>query len=61
MLRRGTRVTQMTRRVGQRAPTGRIVDVRKDSYEIEWDDGHTSIITPEGIVPLKRDKAKSDS
>lgn len=61
MLRRGTRVTQMTQKVGQRAPTGRIIDVRKDSYEIEWDDGHTSIITPEGIVPLKRNKTDSNS
>lgn len=58
MLRRGTRVTQMTRRVGQRAPTGRIVDLRGDSYEIRWDDGHTSIMTREGVVPIKQPKDK---
>lgn len=56
MLRPGTRVTKMTKRVGQRAPEGKIVDVRKDSYEIKWDDGHISIITPEGIVPIKSTK-----
>lgn len=58
MLRPGTRVTKMTQRVGQRAPEGKIVDVRNGSYEIKWDDGHTSIITPEGIVPVKRTKSK---
>ena len=56
MLRRGTKVTQMTKRVGQRAPTGQIVDIRNDSYEIKWEDGHTSITTPEGIVPVKNTK-----
>ena len=56
MLRPGTRVTKMTQRVGQRAPEGKIVDVRNGSYEIKWDDGHISIITPEGIIPVKRDK-----
>lgn len=56
MLRPGTKVTHMTRKVGQRSPTGRIVQIRGDSYEIEWDDGHTSISTPEGIVPVKRSK-----
>ena len=57
MLRPGTRVTRMTRRVGQRAPTGKIVEVRQGSYEIKWEDGHTSITTPEGIVPLRRPQA----
>jgi len=54
MLRPGTKVTQMTKKVGQRAPTGKIVDTRSDSYEIKWDDGHTSIATPDGIIPLKK-------
>lgn len=58
MLRPGTRVTKMTQRVGQRSPEGKILDVRNGSYEIKWDDGHTSIITPEGIVPAKKPKPK---
>jgi hypothetical protein len=37
MLRPGTRVTRLTRRVGQRAPEGKILSVRGDSYEIRWD------------------------
>ena len=56
MLRAGTRVTRMMRRVGQRAPEGKIVQVRGDSYEIKWDDGHVSIATADGIVPVKKPK-----
>jgi hypothetical protein len=56
MLKKGTRVTRMTQRVGQHPPEGKIIDVTRDSYEIRWDDGHTSIITPEGIVPVKKPK-----
>lgn len=58
MLRPGTRVTQMTKRVGQRAPQGKILEARGDSYEIKWDDGHTSIMTADGVVPVKQPKAK---
>jgi hypothetical protein len=46
----------MTQRVGQHPPEGKIINVTGDSYEIRWDDGHTSIITPEGIVPVKKPK-----
>ncbi|MBT8250246.1 MAG: hypothetical protein KJN81_08280 [Acidimicrobiia bacterium] len=46
----------MTKKVGQRAPTGTIVEVQKGSYEILWDDGHRSIATSDGIIPLKKSK-----
>ncbi|MCP3974988.1 MAG: DUF1918 domain-containing protein [bacterium] len=46
----------MTKRVGQRSQTGKIVDIRDNSYEIRWEDGHTSISTPEGIVAVKKPK-----
>jgi len=58
MLREGTRVTKMTRRVGQRAPIGTIVDVRSGSYEIEWDDGRRSITDAAGVVTLKSSKKR---
>ena len=54
MLKPGTKVTRMTKKVGQRAPTGKIVETRRDSYEIQWDDGHTSIATTDGIVAVKK-------
>ena len=55
MLRRGTRVTRLMQRVGQIAPTGRIIESRRDSYEIRWDDGHTTVTNHFGIIPLKND------
>ncbi|MFQ5554065.1 MAG: hypothetical protein ACE5GC_01680 [Acidimicrobiia bacterium] len=54
MLRAGTRVTRLMQRVGQRAPTGKITAVRGRTYEIRWDDGHTSISDPIGVIPVKR-------
>lgn len=56
MLRPGTRVTRLTKRVGQRAPEGKILSTRGDSYEIRWDDGHMSIATRDGIVEVKKPK-----
>ena len=56
MLRPGTRVTRLTKRVGQRAPEGKILSIRGDSYEIRWDDGHMSIATRDGIVAAKKPK-----
>ena len=56
MLRPGTRVTRLMQRVGQRAPEGKILSIRGDSYEIKWDDGHMSIATREGIVAVKKPK-----
>ena len=57
MLKPGTRVTRMAQKVGQHPPEGEIVHVTRDSYEIRWDDGHTSFITTEGIIPVKKPKA----
>ena len=52
MLRSGTRVTRLTKKVGQVAPTGKVVSIHGDSVEIKWEDGHTSIISKEAVTPL---------
>jgi hypothetical protein len=57
MMRKGMRVVRLTKKVGQAAPTGRIVAVRGSSYEIKWDDGHTSVTSPEGVLPAKESVA----
>jgi len=54
MMHKGTRVVRLTKKVGQTAPTGKIVNVRGASYEIKWDDGHTSITTPDAVVLAKK-------
>ena len=52
MLRSGTRVTRLTKKVGQTPPTGKVLAVHGDSIEIEWDDGHISIISKEAVTPV---------
>ena len=53
MLRKGTRVVRLTKKAGQVAPIGTVVDVRDGhSLEIAWDDGHHSITSRDGITRL---------
>ncbi len=54
MLRPGTRVKRLTKKVGQTAPEGKIVGKSGHAYEVLWDDGHTSITDPVGVVPVKK-------
>ena len=52
-MRKGMRVAKMTKRAGQPAPTGRVVEVRPDSCEVLWDDGHRSIIDRGALTAVK--------
>ena len=53
MLRKGTRVSRLTKKVGQVAATGRVTEIRDEHYvEVEWDDGHTSVVTKDGLALL---------
>jgi hypothetical protein len=54
MLRPGTRVKRLTKKVGQAAPEGKILEVRGRAYEIEWDDGHVSLADSIGVVKAKK-------
>jgi hypothetical protein len=55
MLRTGTRVVRLTKKVGQAAPTGRIVALHDDnSLEIEWDDGHTSLTSRDAVTAITK-------
>jgi hypothetical protein len=58
MMHKGTRVVRLTKKVGQAAPTGKIVAVRGTSYEIKWDDGHTSVTSSEAVLPAKEPAAR---
>jgi len=53
-MHRGDRVTKMTRKVGQSAPTGTIVALKGASVEVRWDDGRTSLISRSGIVSKQK-------
>ena len=50
----GEKVTKLTKKVGQAAPTGRIIAIKGDSVEVKWEDGHTSLISKVGVVPARK-------
>ena len=53
MLRKGTRVERLTKKVGQVPETGKVLElVEGHGVEIQWDDGHTSIISRDAVTPL---------
>ena len=52
MLRTGQKVKKLTKRVGQVAPVGKVIDVREESVQVRWDDGHVSIISKTAVTPV---------
>ena len=53
MLRKGMKVERLTKKVGQVAMVGKVVELRDaNRVEIKWEDGHTSIISRTGVVPV---------
>ncbi len=53
MLRKGTRVERLTKKVGQTAPIGKIVEFRdQNRIEVLWDDGHTSVVSRDGLTKV---------
>jgi hypothetical protein len=52
-MRKGQKVETLTKKVGQTPRTGVIVDLReKDLVEVEWEDGHISIVTRSAITEM---------
>jgi hypothetical protein len=53
MLHSGSRVVRITKKVGQAAPTGKVIAIHDhNSLEIAWDDGHTSLTSRDAVVPI---------
>jgi len=57
MIRQGMRVARQTKKVGQAAPEGKVVEIHGDHVTVKWDDGHESVVSRVGIVPVKESKA----
>lgn len=55
-LRKGMRVKELTKKVGQLPRTGTILDIRDDIVEVRWDDGHVSSLSGAVLVPEKHEK-----
>jgi hypothetical protein len=53
MIRKGTRIERLTKKVGQFAETGKVTEMHDEfSIEVEWDDGHRSIVSKSGVTPV---------
>jgi hypothetical protein len=51
-MRKGQKVETLTKTVGQTPRTGVVIDLREeDLVEVEWEDGHTSIVTRSALIP----------
>jgi hypothetical protein len=47
----------MTKTVGQTPRTGVVTDLREeDLVEVEWEDGHISIVTRSALIPISGSK-----
>lgn len=53
-LRKGMRVRELTKRVGQIPRRGKVLDVHDDTVEVLWDDGHSSSVTGGLLFPEPR-------
>ncbi len=53
MLKSGMKVKKLTKKVGQASPEGTITSLHGDTVEVKWEDGHTSIVSRETVVPAK--------
>jgi len=45
LLKKGQRVEELTKKTGQRPRVGVVIDLREDTVEVRWDDGHVSSLT----------------
>lgn len=58
-MRKGEKVETLTKKVGQTPRTGVVIDLRDEDFvEVEWDDGHTSVVTRSTLIPVSESKKK---
>jgi hypothetical protein len=55
-LRKGMRVRELTKKVGQVPRTGTVRGVRGSTVEVQWDDGHVSSLSHGFLFPVAGDK-----
>ena len=54
MLRQGMKVKRLTKKVGQTSPIGTIIEIRDECVEVQWDDGHRSVVSRHALVPAHK-------
>ena len=55
-LRKGMRVRELTKKVGQAARTGTVLQVHGSNVEVRWDDGHVSSLSHGFLFPVPGEK-----
>jgi len=56
-MRKGQKVETLTKTVGQTPRAGVIIDLREeDLVEVEWEDGHVSIVTQSALITTTESK-----
>lgn len=61
-MRKGQRVETITKTVGQTPRTGVVVDIRDEEFvEVEWEDGHTSVITRSALSSASSTSRRSEN
>ena len=55
-LRKGMRVKELTKRVGQVAHTGVVLSVHGSTVQVRWDDGHISSLSHGFLFPVAGEK-----
>ena len=51
-LRKGMRVRELTKKVGQASRTGTVLNVHGANVEVRWDDGHVSSLSHGFLFPI---------
>lgn len=60
-MRKGQRVETLTKTVGQTPRSGIVVDIRDEEFvEVEWDDGHISVITRSALMSAPSKTRRED-
>jgi len=53
-LRKGMKVRELTKRVGQVPRVGKVKGLHGYSIEVEWEDGHVSSVTGSYLFPIAK-------
>jgi len=57
-LRKGMRVRELTKKVGQVPRIGRVKGLHGHSVEVEWEDGHLSSVSGAYLFPVAQPSKK---
>lgn len=56
---KGQKVHELTKKVGQTGRVGKVKATHGESVEVEWEDGHTSIVSRISLAPEEKQQPKS--